>query len=70
MPVDLIIVLLIILGLVLVWRGPKTLPQWGAALGKAFRVGREEATKAQGAIQHRLDDPDQPDDAGGPPSTG
>ena len=57
MPVDLIVVLLLILGVVLIWRGPKTLPKWGEALGNAVRGARTEASKAQDEIQKRLDEP-------------
>lgn len=61
MPVDLFVVLLIILAIVLLWRGPKTLPKWGATLGQAVRGVREEANKAQAGIEERLDEPDRPD---------
>ncbi|HSK52391.1 MAG TPA: twin-arginine translocase TatA/TatE family subunit [Clostridia bacterium] len=67
MPVDLIIVLIVILAVVLMWRGPKTLPKWGEALGHAVRGAREEATKAQAGIQRRLDD-DEPGDNTRPPA--
>ena len=62
MPVDIIVVLLIILGIVVILRGPKTLPKWGEALGQAVRGARTEATKAQSEIQKRLDEPDATDD--------
>ena len=62
MPVDIIVVLLIILGIVVILRGPKTLPKWGEAVGQAVRGARTEATKAQSEIQKRLDDPDSTDD--------
>ena len=62
MPVDIIVVLLIILGIVVVLRGPKTLPKWGEALGQAVRGARTEATKAQSEIQKRLDEPGSTDD--------
>jgi Sec-independent protein translocase protein TatA len=53
MPVDLIIVLLVILVLVLMWRGPKTLPKWGEALGRGVKEAKSEAVKAQAEIQSR-----------------
>lgn len=60
---DLWIVLIVILILVLVWRGPKTLPQLGRAFGRGVREAREEASKAQTEIQSRTttdsDDPDR-----------
>lgn len=60
MPVDIIVVLLIILALVLLWRGPKTLPKWGETLGQAVRGVREEANKAQAGIEQRLDEGNEP----------
>jgi Sec-independent protein translocase protein TatA len=68
MPVDIIVVLLVILGIVLIWRGPKTLPKWGEAVGHAVRGARTEATKAQGEIQKRLDEPNSTDDDARPPA--
>ena len=59
---DLWIVLVIILVAVLVWRGPKTLPQLGKAFGRGVREAREEAAKAQSEIQARTTtDPDTAD---------
>jgi sec-independent protein translocase protein TatA len=40
---DLILVLVVILILALLWRGPKTLPKLGGALGKSIRDFRREA---------------------------
>ena len=68
MPVDLIVVLIVILGIVLIWRGPKTLPKWGEAVGHAVRGARTEATKAQSEIQKRLDEPASTDDDSRPPA--
>ena len=62
MPVDLMVVLLVILVLALIWRGPKTLPKWGEALGQAVRGARTEASKVQTEIDKRLDDPGTSDD--------
>ena len=42
---DLLVVLLIVLGAVIVWRGPKTLPKIGQALGRGVREVRSEAAK-------------------------
>ena len=50
---DLWIVLVIILVAVIVWRGPKTLPQLGRAFGRGVKEAREEAAKAQSEIQAR-----------------
>ena len=54
---DLIVVLVIALVIVLVWRGPKTLPKLGQALGRGVREARAEACK-------KLDDSPE----GDPPS--
>ena len=40
---DILIVLLIVLVIVLIWRGPKTLPKLGEALGRGVREARKEA---------------------------
>ena len=40
---DLLVVLIIALVLVIVWRGPKTLPKIGQALGRGVREARSEA---------------------------
>lgn len=63
MPVDLIFVLVIILVIVLLWRGPKTLPRIGEALGRGVREAKAEATNVQQEIQARTDGR-PPDDAG------
>ena len=41
---DVAVVLVAVLVVVLVWRGPKTLPQLGKALGRGIREARREAT--------------------------
>ena len=40
---DLFAVLVVALVVALVWRGPKTLPQLGAMLGRGVRAARDEA---------------------------
>ena len=50
---DVLIILLVILVLVVMWRGPKTLPKLGAALGRGVREAKSEAAKAQTEIQAR-----------------
>jgi Sec-independent protein translocase protein TatA len=45
---DVSLVLIVILVLVLIWRGPKTLPQLGRSLGNGFRNARREATNIRG----------------------
>jgi Sec-independent protein translocase protein TatA len=41
---ELLGVLVVILILVLMWRGPKTLPKLGEALGRGVREARREAS--------------------------
>jgi Sec-independent protein translocase protein TatA len=53
---DIGLVLVIILILVLLWRGPKTLPKLGNALGRGVREARDEASKVQADIQARTAD--------------
>ena len=59
MPVDLLFVLIIILVLVLMWKGPQNLPKLGQALGRGVKEARVEASKAQAEIQGRVVD-DEP----------
>lgn len=40
---DTMVVLLIVLAVVLVWRGPKVLPKWGETLGRGVKAARKEA---------------------------
>src|SRR5450759_1084798 len=40
---DTVVVLLIVLAVVLVWSGPKTLPKWGQTLGRGVKATRTEA---------------------------
>jgi Sec-independent protein translocase protein TatA len=42
---DIVIVLLIVLVLVLIWRGPKTLPLLGQALGRGVKEAKREASE-------------------------
>ena len=51
---DVAVVLIVILVLVLIWRGPKTLPKLGEALGRGVREARREVAKT--------DVPDSPSD--------
>jgi Sec-independent protein translocase protein TatA len=45
---DLLLILIVILVLVILWRGPKTLPKLGEALGRGVREARREASEAVG----------------------
>ncbi len=58
---DLAVVLFIILIIVLILRGPKTLPELGRMFGKGIREARIEASKLQSGE-------DKPADAEKPPS--
>jgi Sec-independent protein translocase protein TatA len=63
---DVLIVLLVILGAVVVWRGPKTLPKLGAALGRGVREARSEAGR-QLEDKPEPAEPAEPADAGDRP---
>ena len=60
---DLLIPLIIVLVLVVLWRGPKTLPKLGEAFGRGVKEARTEAAKAQAEIQARTSDTGTDDDA-------
>jgi len=55
---DLIVALIIVLVIVLLWRGPKNLPEIGRMFGRGVREARAEAAKL------RSDDDDAPKDNG------
>jgi Sec-independent protein translocase protein TatA len=55
---DVLLVLIVILVLAVIWRGPKTLPKLGEALGRGVREAKDEASKAQAEIQARAGDAD------------
>jgi Sec-independent protein translocase protein TatA len=59
--IDLVIVLVVLLGIVLVWRGPKILPKWGETLGRGVKAARKEVSDLQ-------DDAARRDDDGTPPA--
>jgi Sec-independent protein translocase protein TatA len=42
---DVAVVLILILVISLIWRGPKTLPQLGAIFGRGVKAAREEADR-------------------------
>jgi Sec-independent protein translocase protein TatA len=54
---DLLLVLIVILVVVFVWRGPKTLPKIASALGRGVREARREAAKINPA-GHEDGEPD------------
>ena len=57
---DLLLVLIVVLVVAVVWRGPKTMPKLGEALGRGIREARTEAGKAQDEIQARMGGSDEP----------
>lgn len=66
---DLLVVLIIILVAAIIWRGPKTLPKLGEALGRGVRDAKSEAAKAQDEIKTRMGDADTSgDDDDHPPA--
>jgi Sec-independent protein translocase protein TatA len=62
--VDTLAVLIIVLIVVLIWRGPKTLPQIGAMLGRGVRDARTEADKVRADLDAR-NRPDSSSDGSG-----
>ncbi len=57
---DTFAVLVVILIVAIIWRGPKTLPQIGSLLGRGVRQARTEAERLRS---------DSPADQDGPPKT-
>ena len=54
---DVLIILIVILILALMWRGPKTLPKIGQALGRGVKNAREEARDLRGSFDKKDDPP-------------
>jgi Sec-independent protein translocase protein TatA len=46
--VDTLVILLVVLVIVVIWRGPKTLPQIGTMLGRGVKAARDEAKGIRG----------------------
>ena len=57
---DTALVLIVILILVLLWRGPKTLPQLGKALGRGVREARKEASEIRDDVTKKNDEDEPP----------
>jgi Sec-independent protein translocase protein TatA len=53
--VDTIVVLVVVLIVVLIWRGPKMLPKWGETLGRGVKATRKEVTDLQDEVRKRDD---------------
>jgi len=60
---DVVAVLLVVLVLVIIWRGPKTLPQIGSVLGRGVKSAREEARAIRKGEAVAPDESDSTDDA-------
>ena len=60
---DFVVVLVVILILVVMWRGPKTLPRLGEALGRGVREARREAAEITDRGPDKRDEPDATGDA-------
>jgi Sec-independent protein translocase protein TatA len=54
---DVLVVLVIVLIAVVIWRGPKTLPKIGQALGRGVREARAEASKKLDTPADKVDPP-------------
>lgn len=54
---DILIILIVILIVAVLLRGPKTLPKLGEALGRGVKEAKSEAAKAQDEIQARTTSP-------------
>jgi len=65
---DILIVLIVILILAVIWRGPKTLPKLGEAMGRGVKEAKSEAAKAQEEIQTRTTSSTTPTDETDPPA--
>lgn len=50
---DVLIILIVILVVALMWRGPKTLPKFGAMFGRGVKSAREEARELRSSIEKR-----------------
>jgi Sec-independent protein translocase protein TatA len=54
---DVLVILIIVLILALMWRGPKTLPKIGSALGRGVRNAKDEAREVRSAMDKRDNPP-------------
>ena len=53
---DILLVLVVILIIVFIWRGPKMLPQFGEALGKAVKGARDTMDRDAAETETKDDD--------------
>jgi len=54
--VDLVIALVIVLIIVVIWRGPKTIPEIGQMFGRGVREARAEANKLRSTDDEPADE--------------
>jgi len=52
---DLLLVLIVVLIVAVIWRGPKNLPQIGEMLGRGVKEARKEASDIRSDMQGRTD---------------
>jgi TatA/E family protein of Tat protein translocase len=57
---DILLVLIIVLVVVLMWRGPKTLPLLGRAFGQGMREARKEMDEMKAETSAKKDDEETP----------
>ncbi len=57
---DTIVVLIVVLLVVLVWRGPKMLPRWGETLGRGVKATRREISELQEEARAQDEEPKPP----------
>jgi Sec-independent protein translocase protein TatA len=57
---DVGLVLIVLLILALIWRGPKTLPKLGEALGRGVKEARREAAETRDELRRHADGDDAP----------
>ena len=53
--IDFIVILVIVLIVVLIWRGPRMLPKWGETLGRGVKATRKEVEDLQDEMSKRDD---------------
>jgi Sec-independent protein translocase protein TatA len=54
---DVVVALIVVLIIVVIWRGPKTLPELGRMFGRGVREARAEASKIRSGDDDRQDTP-------------
>jgi Sec-independent protein translocase protein TatA len=59
-PTDLLVVLILVLIIVIIWRGPKTIPEIGRMFGQGVREARAEANKLRSGDDASKDDDSTP----------